>query len=474
MKLKHRKQIINNPLAAIRTYLPYASPEILDSLDKLARTHSELDASRCHVREQAGIISGQIGAAKAAGNPVDDLIRSMRDQSRRLTELDKRISKIEQSIFGYFDLQEPEADLHTEDSGDRPQGRYRHGGAPATRVTVSLLDNETGEWNNYVENHPGSSIYHRAEWRELIARTFGHGSYYCIAQDPDSRIVGILPLTRLTSLIFGDFFVSMPYFNYGGALGDSPEIECLLMKFAADKATALGVSHIEYRDVLQHDGYPVRTGKVNMVLALPDNETALWESFSSKLRSQVRRSQRENPIMHYGGIELLDDFYTVFTRNMRDLGTPVYDRNFFQAILVTFPEQSRILVATLENRPVAAGFLIGYRDKMEIPWASAIRDVNHLSINMFLYWEALRYSVNAGCRFFDFGRSTAGSGTYRFKQQWGAEPVQLYWHYWLKDKSDMPVLNPSNPKYALFIRLWKLLPLPVTKWLGPMIVKNLP
>ena len=111
---------------------------------------------------------------------------------------------------------------------------------------------------------------------------------------------------------------------------------------------------------------------------------------------------------------------------------------------------------------------------MEIPWASTIRDVNHLSINMLLYWAALEHSINNGFRQFDFGRSTKSAGTYRFKQQWGARPVQLFWHYWLDGSDELPSLNPSNPKFALFIRLWKRLPVAVTRLIGPMIVKNLP
>jgi lipid II:glycine glycyltransferase (peptidoglycan interpeptide bridge formation enzyme) len=111
---------------------------------------------------------------------------------------------------------------------------------------------------------------------------------------------------------------------------------------------------------------------------------------------------------------------------------------------------------------------------MEIPWASTIKDVNPLSINMYLYWESLKYAIAQGCTTFDFGRSTVDSGTYRFKKQWGAQPQQLYWHYWLGSKREMPKLNPSNPKYKQFIRLWKKLPLVIANRLGPMIVRNLP
>lgn len=246
------------------------------------------------------------------------------------------------------------------------------------------------------------------------------------------------------------------------------------MDFANNLARDLGTNHIEYRDETARDGYPVKTEKANMILALPDTQEQLWNGFTSKLRAQIRRPQREDTDVQLGGEELLNAFYSVFARNMRDLGTPVYGKLFFRKILKCFPKQSRIIIVHLEYRPVAAAFLLGYKDTLQIPWASTVRDVNHLSINMLLYWEVLKFAVNNDYSYFDFGRSSKGSGTFRFKQQWGAKPKQLFWHYWLADTAELPELNPSNPKYVLAINIWKRLPVIFTKWLGPIIVKNLP
>lgn len=268
--------------------------------------------------------------------------------------------------------------------------------------------------------------------------------------------------------------ISMPYFNYGGAIADHPLIEQHLMDAADTYAECNGIQHIEYRDTIQRGGLPVRSNKVCMLLQLPDKQETLWNNFPSKLRAQIRRPQREQPEVRSGGVEYLNDFYVVFARNMRDLGTPVYSKSFFEYILQTFPERSRIISLRLQNRPVAAGFLLGYREQLEIPWASTIREVNYLSMNMLLYWEALKFAIERNYRQFDFGRSSRDSGTFRFKQQWGAQPGQSYWHYWLKDGAELPDLNPGNPKYALAINIWKRLPLFVTNQIGPVLVKYLP
>jgi FemAB-related protein (PEP-CTERM system-associated) len=470
LKRETRNLILGDTPNRFVTSHPDATPEQLAHIQDLARQYLQLTDARKQSKKRAGQASRRIGETRSRGDDTRELKSTMHECSRELADIDNSLHGIEQQIEHLLDT------LRSRLRNPKPASTTRYPCRRDSRgnVSVALLQNETDEWNEYALGHPASSIYHRAEWRKLIEETFGHSSYYCIARNSNGDIVGILPMIRLTSLLFGDFMVSVPYFNYGGPLGDNADIEKSLISFAGQLASTLGVSHIEYRDDVPRDDMPCRSEKVNMVLSLPENEQLLWESFSSKLRSQIRRSQRENPQLLFGEAELLDDFYNVFSRNMRDLGTPVYGKYFFRNILTTFPGDFRIIVVKLGNRPVAAGFLALSGGCMEIPWASTIRDVNHLSINMLLYWEALKYAIAHGCSSFDFGRSTLDSGTYRFKKQWGALPQQLYWHYWLGSHNEMPALQPSNPKYKLLIKLWKLLPLAIANRLGPMIVKNLP
>jgi FemAB-related protein (PEP-CTERM system-associated) len=282
----------------------------------------------------------------------------------------------------------------------------------------------------------------------------------------------------MKSRLFGNKLVSLPFFQRGGAIADSQLIESELVQAAATYGSKLGVDFIEYRDDIPRKDLPepsaVQTHKVNMVLPLPATQEDLWQGFTSKLRAQIRRAQREHAEVFIGGKEYLNDFYSVYSRNMRDLGSPVQSKHFIKNILLHFPHNSWLIIIKLQQRPVAAGFLLGSGDTMEIPLASTIRDVNHLSMNMFLYWEVLKFSIKQNYSQFDFGRSSKNAGTYRFKQQWGAKPKQLYWHYWLGNSETPPSMNPSNPRYALIIKLWKRLPMVLANLLGPAIVKNLP
>ena len=175
-----------------------------------------------------------------------------------------------------------------------------------------------------------------------------------------------------------------------------------------------------------------------------------------------------------GNSEELESFYKVFSINMRDLGTPVYSKHFFKNIIEEFPHSTWICTVYSGKEPIASGLLVGFKDTVEIPWSSSRRDFNRYKPNMLLYWTALSWACERGYRIFDFGRSTPGEGTYIFKEQWGAKAVPLYWHYWMREEGALPELNPQNPKYAAAIKVWKKLPIGLTRMIGPAIVKNLP
>jgi FemAB-related protein (PEP-CTERM system-associated) len=346
----------------------------------------------------------------------------------------------------------------------------------ATGLTIEPADEHSrAELAAFVARQPLAELYHDYRWRTVIESVFRHECHYLLARDSVGQVRGVLSLVRLRSRFFGDFLVSMPFFNYGGILADSPAAERALTEAAVTLGRECGVAHIELRHrAHQTLDWPAREDKVTMQLELPSTEQELFKSFDSKLRAQIRRPQKAGATPRDGGLELLDDFYVVFARNMRDLGTPVYSRRLFAAILEAFPESARIFVVDLKGVPVAAGFVLSHRGTLEIPWASSLRAANRDGVNMLLYWSALRHAVECGYKRFDFGRSSRGSGTYRFKEQWGAQPQQLRWHYWLARGGDLPRLNPDNPKYRLAIGLWKKLPLPAANFLGPLIVRNLP
>jgi FemAB-related protein (PEP-CTERM system-associated) len=261
----------------------------------------------------------------------------------------------------------------------------------------------------------------------------------------------------------------LPFFNYGGVLGTDDEVALMLMEEARDWASLAGCAYVEFRDVCRRPGaWSVRTDKVGMILELPDTFGELGKQLGSKLRSQVNRAARESPEVRVGGSALLPHFYSVFAHNMRDLGTPVYPVRFFAAILDRFSGECQLVVISRRGIPHAAALLVFHGAQVEVPWAACSAESRVWGFNMKLYWESLAVAIDRGVRRFDFGRSTVGSGTFNFKKQWGASPVQLHWHRWERHRTR----NNKMMEYAA--GFWRRLPLRVANAIGPMISPYLP
>jgi serine/alanine adding enzyme len=335
------------------------------------------------------------------------------------------------------------------------------------------VEQSEAAWTEYVGRHSRATGYHDWAWRTVFVRAFGCEPIYLSARRGE-RIVGVLPMVFLDSWLFGRSLISLPYLNYGGVIADDAAAERVLFEQALDIARQKRCRHVELRHVEQHFGdLPCKRHKVTMLLPLQAS-APMWEALDRKVRNQVRKAQKSELTYASGGSELLDQFYAVFARNMRDLGTPVYARRFFEEILTAFPERARVHVVSLKATPVAAGFTFETRGTVEIPWASSVRDFNALCPNHLLYWSILASAADRGCATFDFGRSTPNEGTYRFKEQWGAQAVPLHWEYGLVDRETLPDTGPTNPKFQLAVSVWKKLPLAVATRVGPFIVRAIP
>lgn len=332
-------------------------------------------------------------------------------------------------------------------------------------------DADAGAWDRFVAGHADAAGYHEWAWRGVLERSFGHTSHYLIARR-DGRVAGVLPLVEMRSLLFGHFLCSLPFLNYGGVLADSDDVAAALVETARELARTCGVRHLELRHVGRRlPDAPVKQHKVTMLLPLADG---MWDRFDRKVRNQIRKAEKSGLVAEEGDRRLLAEFYAVFARNMRDLGTPVYARRFFEEVLAAFPDRTRIVVVRREGVAVAAGLVFRTGARVEVPWASSLREFNSLCPNHALYWHVMQSALAAGCELLDFGRSTPDEGTFRFKQQWGAEARPLHWEYpWLAD-GRLPDQGPTNPKFQAAIAIWKRCPLWFTNAMGPRIVRAIP
>jgi FemAB-related protein (PEP-CTERM system-associated) len=339
------------------------------------------------------------------------------------------------------------------------------------RVVSDLSD---ARWDAYVNGHPGATVYHQAAWPRLLARVFRR-DLQMLAATVHGHVTGVLPIVGFRSRVFGAFAVSLPFVNYGGLLADNVASERALLDAAIGVARSWGASHLELRHTDQKFGaLQAKRHKVGMTMALLATPDEQWQALDRKLRNQVRKAEKSGLTVTIGGAADVDGFYEVFSRNMRDLGTPVYPKRFFHEMLGTFPEQARVFTVMHRGRPVASAVTQVFRRTFEVPSASSLREFRALCPNVLLYWEMVRFAVSAGLTTFDFGRSTPGDGTFLFKQQWGGQPHPLVWEYWTSSGQPLPDRSRENPKFAAAIAVWQRLPVPIATALGSAISRNLP
>ena len=344
--------------------------------------------------------------------------------------------------------------------------------APAFDVTAMV---SAAEWNEFVAGQAGATGYHAYEWRRVFERAFGHRCEYLAAFDLRGRVAGVLPLVVFENHLAGRFLVSLPFVNHGGVLASNDAAARALLDEAVRRGRDAACGHIELRHVdPRFAELPSRSHRVTMRAPLAATEDTLWNGLDRKVRNLVRKAEKLGLTVELGGMTLLDDFYAVFARNMRDLGTPVYPMAFFAEMLRQFPDATRLFVVRQGQRPVAGSITYAWGTTLEVPSASALREYRGQCPNYLLYWAMMREAVRRGCTVFDFGRSTPADGTYHFKTQWGAEAGPLCWEYRLITSKHVPVRDRHNRGFQPVINLWKRLPLRLANLIGPRLVRYLP
>jgi FemAB-related protein (PEP-CTERM system-associated) len=331
---------------------------------------------------------------------------------------------------------------------------------------------DAAAWDAYVLAHPRGTFFHRYGWKRLIESTHRHPGHYLVALR-DGVLCGLLPLGEVKHLLFGHALISVPFCVYGGALADDDTIREALEASAMRLAQTLGVDHLEVRnerpvrdDWLRKDELYVRFRR-----ALSEDHEANMGAIPRKQRAMVRKGIKAGLTSELD--EGVDNLYLAYSESVRNLGTPVFGKAHFRAIRAEFGEDVDVVTVRHEGRLVASVMNYYFRDQVLPYYGGGIAAARDLAANDFMYWEVMRRAVERGCRVFDFGRSKVDTGSFRFKKHWGFEPEPLCYEYFLVKATEMPDLNPNNPKYRLFIDTWKRLPVGLSRAIGPWLARGL-
>jgi FemAB-related protein (PEP-CTERM system-associated) len=345
--------------------------------------------------------------------------------------------------------------------------------APDPAVTIgSLAPGDENRWDAFVMASPDATFFHLAGWRRVIETAFRHRTYYLMAER-DDVVTGVLPLTLVKSRLFGVSLISNAFGVQGGPIAADPASLEALDAAAVRLMQELRVPVLEFRSAAAHRSDWVAKGDLyaSFRKSIEPSPELNLKALPSKRRNMIRKAIKSGLRSEID--ENTERHYPIYSESVRNLGTPVFPRKYFDLLLFAFPGQSDIVTITRDGEPVASALSFYFRDEVLPYYVGGTAAARALAANDFMFWEVMRRAGERGYQMFDFGRSKLGTGAYEFKTLWGFKPKPLVYQFKLAKGQKLPDLNPLNPKFALFVRLWKKLPLVVTTRLGPPIVRGL-
>ncbi|MBP7615856.1 MAG: FemAB family PEP-CTERM system-associated protein [Steroidobacteraceae bacterium] len=326
-------------------------------------------------------------------------------------------------------------------------------------------------WDAFVKSHPEGTFFHLAGWREVLRRAFGHRTHYLVALAGD-EVRGVLPLAEVKSLFFGHSLVSTPFCVYGGIVAADETAKAALEARACALARELGVDHLEMRNRRrQHPDWPVKDLYVTFRKAIDADSEKNLLAIPRKQRAMVRKGIQKGLRSEIDARP--DRHYAMYSESLRNLGTPVFSKRYLEILQDVFGEDCEILTVIHEAAPVAGGLSFFFRGEVVAYYGGGSPAAGSGSGKEFMDWSVMERAREGGRRLFDYGRSKRGTGSFDFKTYWGFEPEPLYYEYFLVKRREMPNLSPTNPKYEAMIRIWRKLPIALTRLLGPPVAKHL-
>jgi FemAB-related protein (PEP-CTERM system-associated) len=335
-------------------------------------------------------------------------------------------------------------------------------------------------WDLALDHFPDPSFSCLYGWRKIYEKALKLKTYYLLVEE-DGEVQGLCPLVYMRSpwLGGGTFLLSLPYMTRGGIVAPNCSIREAVIDRVLEMAEEVKADFVELRELATEEWsgpYPVNREHVQMILHLPDDWSQYEKEISPRLR-QVKKAQKAGLEIRRGREEeLLDDFYLVFSRRMRELFFPVYPKNYFKMILEGFKEQASLVLVYDRGNPLGGMLIFKFRGTCSAPYVATLVQSHANHPNQLLYYTAIRHAWEEGYRVFDFCRSQIHSGTFTFKSQWKAKPEALMYHYPLHKKGmALPTVGRAQKSltFRLAEKLWPRLPLPLTQWLGGKLIRQL-
>ena len=341
---------------------------------------------------------------------------------------------------------------------------------PLTTAPVGVRRADAREVAAFDAAHRDATPFHLPEWSAAVERGCGQRAHWLVAERADGAMIGVVPLTEMRSPLFGRALVSAGFAVDGGMLGDAAAVAPLAAGAVA-LAQERGCPSVEWRGGAAPAGWAVdATSYLGFARDLAADDDAELLAIPRKQRAEVRKALAGDLTVHVARTRAAaDEHYGIYAESVRNLGTPVFPRALFRAVLETM--DADVLTVRHDGRAVASVLSLYHRGTVYPYWGGGTEAARALRANDRMYFALMAHARARGCTRFDFGRSKTGTGAAAFKKNWGFEGRPLSYSVW--SAGERREVNPLNPRYALMVKAWRRLPLPVANAIGPWISRGL-
>jgi CelD/BcsL family acetyltransferase involved in cellulose biosynthesis len=329
-------------------------------------------------------------------------------------------------------------------------------------------------WEDFVNSHPRSSVFHCTNWLRALQREYGYDPLVVTTCSPDAALANGLVFCRVNSWLTGRRFVSLPFSDHCEPLvSNSGQVDDLLLHMRryvdADKW-----KYVEIRPTSGQPGSQTGFAKSAAYsfhrLDLRKSTQELFQSFHKDcVQRKIRRAERER--LHYeeGTSEsLLQKFYDLLVITRRRQHLPPQPLSWFRQ-LATFGGDLKIRLATKDDLPVASILTLTHKKTMVYKYGGSDARFHRWGGMALLFWNAIQDAKGKGCEQFEFGRSDSGNlGLIAFKERWKAVGTELrYWKY-----PDRPGMRTDNWGKGALRKLVPITPDSVLKAVSGLLYRH--
>ena len=328
------------------------------------------------------------------------------------------------------------------------------------------------QWENFVKQH--GTVFHSIAWKEILEETFGFKTHYVMAFDEDGQVKSVMPLVIGRNLALKKVGMALPFVNYLDICAEDDKARDFILEQMYPMLSTIGLDFIELRfkdSPMEQINCTMQDDNYTFILPLEGGEEKVMELSSSNNRNHTRKTYKNEWFKSSFDWNRADAFYEVYAHTMKRLGSPCPSITLFYKLKEKLGDNITLLtVIDSDTDKVIGGMtLFTWRDTVYYQWGGAIEEYNKKYVNNFMYWEAVKYSIDNGYKFLDLGRSPVDSGTYKFKGHFGAEGQKLTYCRISKDSQKIKQIEKNDVKWA--IELWKKLPKVLTDKAGEILIK---